>query len=162
MRPRWARCPCSRGTRSTSRRLHNADEAARKRAFEADEKRRLGTGGEDKSDAKSSSSLESAIFDTVNLDEWIGELDAAAALVQSVWRGNRVRRAIRELLEEAAVLRIQQFVRRCFEERGFYKLIHYVIRAQRAVRVFLATKHRRRFADLATTALETRRIIDSC
>ena len=42
------------------------------------------------------------------------------------------------------------------------KLIHYVIRAQRAVRVFLATKHRRRFTELATTALETRRIIDSC
>ncbi len=151
----------SRASLDLAERLHNADEAARKRALEADEKRRLGT-GEDKSDAKSSSSLNSAIFDTVNLDDWIGELDAAAGLVQSVWRGNRVRRAIRELLQEAAVLRIQQFVRRHFEQGGFYMLVYCVIRVQRAARVFLATKQRRRFVEVATTALETRRIIDSC
>ena len=92
----------------------------------------------------------------------VQELDAAAALVQAVWRGNRVRRAIRDLLQEAAVLRIQQFIRRHFEECGFYRLVDYVIRAQRAARVFLATKHTRRLRELATTALETRRIIDSC
>ena len=69
---------------------------------------------------------------------------------------------IRDLLQEAAVLRIQQFIRRHFEECGFYKLVDYVIRAQRAARVFLATKHTRRLRELATVALETRRIIDSC
>ena len=142
-------------------------------------------------DGSEGSTISSAFFEDVDLNEWIGvrvlgrvpraracvaasnaacplprasvqELDAAAALVQAVWRGNRVRRAIRDLLQEAAVLRIQQFIRRHFEECGFYRLVDYVIRAQRAARVFLATKHTRRLRELATTALETRRIIDSC
>ena len=142
-------------------------------------------------DGSEGSTISSAFFEDVDLNEWIGvrvlgrvprararvaasnaacplprasvqELDAAAALVQAVWRGNRVRRAIRDLLQEAAVLRIQQFIRRHFEECGFYKLVDYVIRAQRAARVFLATKHTRRLRELATVALETRRIIDSC
>ena len=137
-------------------------------------------------DGSEGSTISSAFFEDVDLNEWIGvrifdarrapapltlrpvprafvqELDAAAALVQAVWRGNRVRRAIRDLLQEAAVLRIQQFIRRHFEECGFYKLVDYVIRAQRAARVFLATKHTRRLRELATVALETRRINDSC
>ena len=51
--------------------------------------------------------MSSVSFDNINLEEWLVELDGAAALLQSVWRGNRVRDAIRAILREAAAIRVQ-------------------------------------------------------
>lgn len=110
-----ARAVLSADAMKLAERLHGADEAARKHALQAEEKRRFRSydnKGDDASDeGKSSSSLSSAVFDQVNVEEWIGELDAAAGLVQSVWRGNRVRRAIHDLMCEAAALQIQHAAR---------------------------------------------------
>lgn len=113
-----------------ARHLYGAKESAKSAALKAEERRRnrmydaTNKGDDDAvSEVGSSSSMSSAYFDNVNLEEWIGELDAAAALVQSVWRGNRVRQAIRDLLFEAAVIRIQQLARGFLVRKRFQRMI---------------------------------------